>query len=34
LVDALSYISQLTTSTYQQDYEDDEYDVLDVTIGF
>jgi hypothetical protein len=34
LVDALSYISQLTTSTYQQDFEDDEYDVLDVTIGF
>ncbi len=34
LVDALSYISQLTTSTYQQDYEDEEYDVLDVTIGF
>lgn len=34
LVDALSYVSQLTTSTYQQDYEDEEYDVLDVTIGF
>jgi hypothetical protein len=34
LVDALSYVSQLTTSTYQQEYEDDEYDVLDVTIGF
>jgi len=34
LVDALSYVSQLATSTYQQDYEDEEYDVLDVTIGF
>ncbi len=34
LVDALSYVSQLAVSTYQQDYEDDEYDVLDVTIGF
>jgi phage terminase large subunit-like protein len=34
LVDALSYIDQLAISTYQQEYEDDEYDVLDVTIGF
>lgn len=34
LVDALSYIDQLAISNYQQDYEDDEYDVLDVTIGF
>jgi hypothetical protein len=34
LVDALSYVNQLAVSTYQQDYEDDDYDVLDVTIGF
>lgn len=34
LVDALSYVDQLSISTYQQDYENDEYEVLDVTIGF
>ena len=34
LIDALSYVDQLTVSNYQQDYEDEEYDVLDVTIGF
>ena len=34
LIDALSYVDQLTVSNYQQDFEDDEYDVLDVTIGF
>jgi hypothetical protein len=34
LIDALSYIDQLATSTYQQDFQDDEYECLDVTIGF
>lgn len=34
LVDALSYIDQLAISNYQQDFEDDEYVVQDLTIGF
>mgnify|MGYP003645953843 FL=1 len=34
LIDALSYVDQLTVSNYQQDYEDDDQEVLDVTIGF
>lgn len=34
LVDALSYIDQLALSNYQQDYEDEEYEVMDVTVGF
>lgn len=34
LVDALSYIDQIAVSNYQQDYEDDEYVVQDITIGF
>lgn len=34
LVDALSYVDQLTSSTYQQDYEEDEYVPQDILIGF
>lgn len=34
LVDALSYVDQLSISTYQQDYEDEDYEVLDVTAGY
>ena len=34
LVDALSYVDQLAISTYQQDYEDDDYEVFDVTAGY
>jgi phage terminase large subunit-like protein len=34
LVDALSYVDQLITSNYLQDFEDDTYEVQDVTIGF
>ena len=34
LVDALSYIDQLAISNYQQEYENDDYEVMDVTIGF
>lgn len=34
LVDALSYIDQLAISTYQQDYEDDDYEVMDVVAGY
>jgi phage terminase large subunit-like protein len=34
LMDALSYVDQLAVSNYQQDYEDDEWEPLDVTAGF
>jgi hypothetical protein len=34
LVDALSYIDQLSISTYQQDYVDEDYGVLDVISGY
>lgn len=34
LVDALSYIDQLAVSTYQQNYEEDEYEVMDITAGY
>jgi hypothetical protein len=34
LVDALSYVDQLAISNYQQDYEDDDYEVLDPISGY
>jgi len=34
LVDALSYIDQLAISNYQQDYEDDEHEALDIISGY
>jgi hypothetical protein len=34
LVDALAYVDQLTTSNYQQDYEDDGYETLDIISGY
>lgn len=34
LVDALSYIDQLAIANYNQDYEDDEYEVLDPISGY
>jgi len=34
LVDALSYIDQMGVANYQQDYEDEEQEILDVIIGF
>ena len=34
LVDALSYIDQLAISTYQQNYEDDDYEVMDIVAGY
>lgn len=34
LVDALSYTDQLAVSTYQQDYEDEEYETYDVIAGY
>ena len=34
LVDALSYIDQLAVSTYQQNYDEDEYEVMDITAGY
>lgn len=34
LIDALAYVDQLTTSNYQQDYEDDGYETLDVISGY
>lgn len=34
LVDALSYVDQLALTNYQQDYEEDEYIVLDKIAGY
>ena len=34
LVDALSYIDQLAITTYQQDYEEDDHEVLDIISGY
>lgn len=34
LIDALSYIDQLALSNYNSDYEEDEYEVLDVIAGY
>lgn len=34
LVDALSYVDQLAVSNYQQDYEEDEYQTLDIISGY
>ena len=34
LVDALSYTDQLAVTTYQQDYEDEEYETYDVIAGY
>ena len=34
LVDALSYIDQLAISNYQQDYDDDEHEALDIIAGY
>ena len=34
LVDALSYIDQLAIANYNQDYEEDEYEVLDPISGY
>lgn len=34
LVDALSYIDQLAIVSYQQDYEEDEYEILDKIAGY
>jgi phage terminase large subunit-like protein len=34
LVDALSYVDQLAVVSYQQDYEEDDYLILDKTAGY
>jgi phage terminase large subunit-like protein len=34
LIDALSYVDQLAVSNYQQDYENDDYEVLDPIAGY
>ena len=34
LVDALSYVDQLAITSYQQDYEDDDYQILDPISGY
>lgn len=34
LVDALSYVDQLAITSYQQDYEDEEYETLDIISGY
>jgi predicted phage terminase large subunit-like protein len=34
LVDALAYVDQLAVSNYAQDYEDDEYEAMDIISGY
>lgn len=34
LVDALSYVDQLAITTYQQDYDQDDHEVLDIVSGY
>ena len=34
LVDALSYVDQLAVTSYQQDYEEDEYEIFDPIVGY
>ena len=34
LVDALSYVDQLAVTSYQQDYEEDDYEILDPISGY
>lgn len=34
LVDALSYVDQLAVTSYNQDYEDDEYEIMDTIAGY
>jgi hypothetical protein len=33
-VDALAYVDQMALTSYQQDYEEDDYEVLDVISGY
>jgi len=34
LVDALAYIEQLCLNSFVPDYEEDDFDVYDVTVGY
>lgn len=34
LVDALAYVDQMSLTSYQQDYDEDDYEVLDVISGY
>jgi len=34
LIDSLSYVDQLAMTNYQQDYEEDDHEVLDVISGY
>lgn len=34
LVDALSYVDQLAITSYQQDYQEDEHEILDIISGY
>jgi hypothetical protein len=34
LIDSLAYVDQLAMSNYQQDYEEDDHEVLDVISGY
>jgi phage terminase large subunit-like protein len=34
LIDSLAYVDQLAMSNYQQDYEEDEHEVLDIISGY
>ena len=34
LMDSLSYVDQLAVTTYNQDYDDEDWEILDVTAGY
>jgi hypothetical protein len=34
LIDSLAYVDQLAMSNYQQDYDEDDHEVLDVISGY
>jgi hypothetical protein len=34
LIDSLSYVDQLAVTSYNADYEDDDYEVMDVIAGY
>jgi hypothetical protein len=34
LVDALAYVEQLALNSFVPDYEEDDFDVYDVTVGY
>jgi len=34
LIDSLSYIDQLSVTSYQTDYDDDDYEPIDILSGY